>query len=290
MNENFFKRYIDAGCEVKRNVLAKSAFGKGTKLSCVVYPHDLMQTMRAIEICEDSIIIGRATNVVFCDGDFDKTLICTDLANKITLEGNGLYCMAGAGIASVCKECCRIGLSGIEPLSGIPGSIGGAIAMNAGAYGREICELVSYADVIKDGELMRLSNAQMRFGYRDSLALQEKIYIVGAMLDFAKADCEQVKQSIRGYRQRRLISQPSQKSLGSVFKRVDGISAGYYIDKAGLKGEREGGAQVSQKHAGFIVDTGGASYSDFITLAERVREIVKEFFGIKLEYEVRFLR
>lgn len=280
------------GSDVKFGVPAYGAFGSGGRVREIVSPRDGMALADAVRLMKGKnyVVLGGATDVLFPDGDYDGIVVSTLKAKDVSFCGNRMYCSAGARLPEVVKKCVARGLSGLEQLSGIPGSVGGAIAMNAGAFGREIAETLVRVDAVtREGDVVALSPRALDAGYRRTCLTQKGLTVLGAEFSLAESTRKEVRERVEGYAERRRVSQPAGRSLGSVFKRVDGVSAGYYIERAGLKGEKRGGAEISSKHANFIVNSGGATSGDFVFLAELAKNRVYELFGKKLEYEVIFL-
>ena len=279
-------------CDVSQNVPSPSTFGSGGRLACVAYPksgEELALVIRELKNNgEEYYVLGGCSNVLISDNGVDKAVISTRNLKGRKLSGENIYLGAGEKICDVCKFAADNSLSGIEGLCSIPGSVGGGIAMNCGAFGREIADVVGYVDILIDGRIERASAADMDFGYRRSNA-KETGAVVGVGITLAKGDKRTIAMDMKGYKIARSISQPKGKSLGSVFKKAEEISAGYYIDRAGLKGLKVGGAQISYTHANFIINAGGATSNDFLSLAEYARKEVDKTYGIKLEYEVEFL-
>lgn len=280
------------GAAVKKDSASFGAFGSGGRIKETVYPCDGLSLARVIGLLKDekSVVLGGATNVLFPDGDYDGTVIATSKAEDVMRRGDKIYCSAGARLPDVVKKCAGYALSGMEQLSGIPGTVGGAITMNAGAFGREIAELVTRVDAVtRDGRVVSFNADALGAGYRHTQISAKGLTVLGAEFSLVPSSSKEVKTCIDGFALRRSESQPKGRSLGSVFKRADGISAGYYIERAGLKGKRIGGAEISQKHAGFIINTGEATSADFVYLSELAKKAVYDKFGIELEYEVVFL-
>lgn len=280
------------GAKVKYGVPAFSAFGSGGIVSEAVYPVDGYALAKTIKLLkgEKYVVLGGATNVLFPDGVYDGTVIVTTAAKDFFRKGDRIYCAAGARLPDVVGKCCNCALSGLEQLSGIPGSVGGAITMNAGAFGREIAELITRVDAVtSDGEVVALSPSALEADYRHSCIAEKGLTVLGAELRLTPSSKREIRACIDGFAERRQTGQPQGRSLGSVFKRAEGVSAGYYIERAGLKGHKSGGAEISVKHANFIINSGGATSADFLALSELAKREVKERFDITLEYEVVFL-
>lgn len=200
---------------------------------------------------------------------------------------------AGAGclMAAVGKFAQQFGASGFEALSGIPGCVGGACAMNAGAYGAEMKDVIKFLTVVSPkGELLKLDASEIRFGYRTTSLLEEGYVVARAELSFKKGDAEAIRAAMDDYMARRKEKQPLEyPSAGSTFKRPEGAFAGQLIEQAGLKGFSVGGAQVSEKHAGFVINKDHASAQDIYDVIRGVQRRVEENSGICLEPEVRLL-
>ena len=238
-------------------------------------------------------VLGRLSNTLPCDTGYDGVLIKTDKLNRIFIDYDTVYATCGATTAHVAAELCKTGLSGFEELSGIPGSIGGAIYGNAGAFGKDISDSLSEVTFYSrsDDCVYTASKGELDFSYRNSLFKNNFGYIISAKFNFLRSTTAAVSTRMREVRQIRLNTQPvSELSLGSTFKRPRGdISAAKMIDECGLKGYRIGGAEVSRKHAGFIVNSGGATATDYLMLSDSVAGRVKKIFGVTLEREVELL-
>ena len=237
-------------------------------------------------------ILGAGTNVAPPDEGLDTLVIC--LAGGLgTLERRGEHTVAvGAGVpmARAAAFAAREGLTGLEFAHGIPGTVGGGVFMNAGAYGGELCQVVQETTVLRDGRLETVRGEAQGFGYRRSAFQDGGTVIVGALLALAPGDPEAIRARMRELAARRRASQPLElPSAGSAFKRPTGGYAAALIDQAGCKGLRVGGAAVSEKHAGFLVNLGGATCADLRALVAEVQRRVLESSGILLEPEIRFL-
>ena len=279
------------GAKVKYGENAPGAFGNACAVRETVYPKDGMALARTVAFLRgEAIVVGGATDVLFPDGNFERTVISVSRAKDVTFNGERVYCCAGARLPDVVSKCAKRALSGFEQLSGIPGSVGGAVKMNAGAFGREIAELITRVDAATaDGRIVALSPYALNAGYRRTDVEKKGLTVLGAEFALVSSTEREIRESVAEYAERRRLSQPEGRSLGSVFKRADGVSAGYYIERVGLKGEKKGGAEISVKHANFIINKGGATGADFLFLAELAKQRVFGKFGITLEYEVVFL-
>ena len=237
------------------------------------------------------VILGAGTNVLAPDAGIDGIVVCLKEFMDVMepLDGNRIRVGAGVTMTRAAVFAAGLGLSGMEFAHGIPGSVGGGVYMNAGAYGGEISQICESVDVLyPDGEVVTLSGADMNFSYRHSRIEDEGGIVVSAVFALTPAPEEQIRSCMRDLMQRRKTSQPLElPSAGSAFKRPVGGYAAALIDQAGLKGFQIGGAAVSEKHAGFVVNLGGATASDVCALLRSVADKVYALSGIQLEPEVR---
>ncbi len=254
---------------------------------------DIAQAMKAaVRAGETALVIGNGSNLLVRDGGIRGLVIAVgEGMREISVRGNTIVAQAGASMRKTALAARDAGLSGLECLAGIPGNVGGALAMNAGAYGGEIAQAVESVDAVtRMGECISLARDDLAFGYRSCALSQSGMAAVEARFALTPDDPKAIGRRMEDFTARRTASQPlNLPSAGSVFKRPEGAYAAKLIDDAGLKGLSVGGAQVSQKHAGFIVNTGGATAADVLALIELVREAVHARFGIWLETEIRVL-
>lgn len=244
------------------------------------------------EMKEDYLIIGNGSNLLITDAGIERPVIVLDknFLNITTIDEVTLYAEAGASLKSLANKALELGLGGLEAISGIPGTVGGAVYMNAGAYGSEIKDVVTKIRYIKNDSIAELDASEANFAHRRSI-FQDKGYIIlGAYFKLEKKDKKDIEEEQRDYTQRRKDKQPlGYPSAGSVFKRPEGYFASKLIEDAELKGLSVGGAMVSKKHSGFIINTGNASFDDVVTLIEKVKAIVQEKFAVSLEEEIRII-
>ncbi len=236
------------------------------------------------------VVLGNGSNVLVRDKGIRGLVLKLDAAmGEISHNGATVKAGAGAALGDVARYAGSIGLTGLEFAVGIPGSIGGAVFMNAGAYDGEIgCLVAAVTAVSPDGRLQRFGHADIRFGYRDSIFQHNGCIICEVELALAAGDDTAIGSKMSDYTCRREAKQPIElPSAGSTFKRPPGYFAGTLIEQAGLKGFRIGGAEVSGKHAGFIVNVGGATAADVLALIKEVQRQVFERFGVRLQPEVR---
>ena len=248
---------------------------------------------RARELSARPIILGNGTNLLFPDAGVDRLVIHTRDMNRVARVESDPCCLradAGASLARVAMTACRLGLTGLEFAHGIPGSVGGAVCMNAGAYGGEMSQVVSSAAVLFPDEGIRtLTGEALGFSYRHSLLTDcPDGVVLSAVFRLRSGDPAAIKAKMDELMTRRKTSQPMEyPSAGSTFKRPEGYFAGTLIEQCGLKGFAVGGACVSEKHAGFIVNKGGATCADVEALIRAIQDTVFQATGVELEPEIR---
>ena len=273
------------------------SFRIGGPAAAMAFPKSEEQLASLLRFCREigwkPVILGAGTNVLPRDEGLDALVICLrdGLTTLRRLEGDRLEIGAGVTMARAAEFACREGLSGLEFAHGIPGTLGGGLFMNAGAYGGELCQVALATYVMDDdGNVSVVRGEAQGFGYRTSAFQTMDGVIVRTVLQLRPGDPETIRAAMRDLAQRRRNSQPlNLPSAGSTFKRPVGGYAAALIQEAGLKGLRVGGACVSEKHAGFVVNDGGATCADVLELIKEVRQRVLEHSGIRLEPEVRLL-
>lgn len=237
-------------------------------------------------------VVGNMSNILPPDGVYCGVIVRTDSLNRRLIDGEVVTAEAGCRLSRIIWDMSKLGMSGAEELFMIPATLGGAVYNNAGAYGKCISDLLVEAKLYNPatGAIEIYSNVQLQFGYRTSVLKSRKLYLLSAKLKFLPSATLSVTDRIIHFVKARRASQPCEyPSLGSVFKRHSGVSAGYYIDRAGLKGMKEGGAVISEKHAGFIVNKGGATSEEVKKLIRCAKTTVLEHFGIELEEEIEIM-
>ena len=236
-------------------------------------------------------VIGHGSNLLVLDGGIRGLVIRVEKNMRaVRREGSRLTAQAGAMLGAVAAEAAEAGLTGLEFASGIPGTIGGGVTMNAGAYGGEMADVTVRADGIRpDGTPVSLDREALRFGYRTSAVQTMDFVVTEVTLELQPGDPAAIRARMNELNARRAEKQPLDvPSAGSTFKRPEGYFAAALIDQCGLKGYSVGAAQVSRKHAGFLTNTGSSS-RDFLELMQQVQRIVKERAGVQLEPEIRIL-
>ena len=234
--------------------------------------------------------LGGGTNILISDEGFRGAVIKTSNLNNIKmLDDNILYAEAGANLSSTALYACDLGLYGFIFAAGIPGTVGGAVCMNSGAFGSEISEILISCDVLLDGKVHTFSCDDMQYGYRKSIIHKNQGAILSALFQLREGDISYIKNELEKNNNHRRERQPLNcMSAGSTFKRATGHYTGKLIEDSGLKGFSIGGASVSQKHAGFIINKGNATAKDVNNLINHVIETVYNKFGVKLQPEIQF--
>lgn len=285
------------GCEATFNEPLKkhTSFKIGGNAALFVVPQTDDALSAIFKKCSDenirTVIIGNGSNLLVSDDGIDAVVILMTRENgEIRLvDETEIYCDAGVSLTKVCRFALENGLSGLEFAFGIPGSVGGAVFMNAGAYGGEIKDVITKCDYIApDGVSGQLSKEDMLLGYRTSVFNKNNCVISGAYFKLNKDSQDAIKERMNDFLARRKSKQPLEyPSAGSTFKRPEGYFAGALIEQSGLKGFSVGGAQVSEKHAGFVINKGDATARDVMSLVEYIQKKVKEDSGVDLEPEIR---
>lgn len=259
-------------------------------------PHSTEELQKILQICRENklefFILGNGSNLLVSDKGYRGAVIqLWKNFSDIETEDNTITVKAGALLSKVAAEALEESLTGMEFASGIPGTMGGAVMMNAGAYGGEMKDIIKEVTVLtREGELLTLSKEEMNFGYRTSVVKEKGYVVISAELQLRKGDREEIRKVMDELKERRVTKQPlDMPSAGSTFKRPEGYFAGKLIMDAGLRGFSVGGAQISEKHCGFVVNKGDATAADVLGLIGEVQKRVQEKFGVALEPEVKFL-
>ena len=251
---------------------------------------DVMQILKAYQV--PVTVIGNGSNLLVGDKGIRGAVIeFGKQIAQIHVEESKIMAEAGAALAAVAQQAYKAGLADMEFAAGIPGSVGGALVMNAGAYGGEMKDIVESVKVLsKDGKIMELSNEQMDFSYRHSCVTEQEYLVLSAVLKLQQEEPEKILARMEQLREQRVSKQPLEyPSAGSTFKRPEGYFAGKLIMDAGLADYTIGGAAVSKKHCGFVINKGGATAADILALIKRVQQVVKEQSGVELEPEVKLI-
>ena len=288
-----------SGCEAYMNepMSRHTSFKIGGNAEAYIKVQNVSQLKSILKECREAgiayFLIGNGSNILVNDEGLQGVVIklSGDFKNISLLDDTTIYCGAGASLASLCKFALNSGLSGLEFAWGIPGSVGGALFMNAGAYGGEMKQVVhSVSHITPKGEVGRIDRDDLEFGYRTSVYRRNDNIITGAVIKLKKDDPEAIRSRMDDFMGRRSDKQPlDYPSAGSVFKRPEGAFAGALIEQCGLKGKCRGGAQVSEKHAGFIINKSNATAADVRALIREVQTTVADQTGYELECELIIL-
>ena len=272
-----------------------SSFKIGGPADILIIPDTKEELLECVEICTKNktpfFILGRGSNILFTDKGVRGVVIKTTNLKEISkTDDNLIYAQAGVNLSALANFLLKENLAGFEFASGIPGNLGGAIYMNAGAYGEELKDVIHSVEVIRNNKQEILTNQQMLFDYRHSIAQEEDIVILGAYLSFVDGDPEAIKQKSLSLNKKRIQSQPlDMPNAGSTFRRPENNFAGKLVEDIGLKGYAIGGAQVSEKHAGFIVNTGDATAQDVMDLVEYIKKEVYAQTNVRLVEELKII-
>lgn len=283
-------------CAAALPLSSKSSFRIGGSADLAVFPKTAAELKYTVAYLKDRelpyIVVGKGSNILFEDDGYHGCVIFTDKMSRITVDGNRITAGAGASVTALATTAKNASLTGLEFSYGIPGSVGGAVVMNAGAYGGEMSGVFESCEIFDTEklELCVFSAAQMDYSYRHSIFTENKNLIcLSATFALKEGNKEEIEAVMRDLMGRRISKQPlDYPSAGSVFKRpAPDIFVGKLIEDSGLKGYTIGGAQVSEKHAGFIINVGGATARDVLDLVEHIRTVIRKNYGVELECEVR---
>ena len=293
MIESFINKY-----EYYKNVSLKKYNTYKIDVNCdyLVYPKSIHELQELLKYLKDNnihyLILGNGSNVILARPNFD-VVIKLDRINNIEIKDNIVIAGAGVSLIKLSNICMENNLNGLSFAGGIPGLLGASTAMNAGAYKEDMASIVKEVKVLTPNlEIKTMKNSELEYAYRDSFLKRNKDFIcVEVTLSLEYEDKEIIKHRMLDRRDRRISSQPvNMPSAGSVFRNPEGLSAGKLIEDIGLKGYTIGGAQVSEKHANFIINTSNAKYEDIISLIDYIKEKVKEKYNIDLILEQEIVR
>ena len=272
-----------------------TTFRVGGPADIMIQPTTPEEAVAAIRTAKEAgvpvFVMGNGSNLVVKDGGMDGVVVLLgEKMSAIRCEGTRLYAQAGALLSRLSREALNAGLEGLVFASGIPGTVGGAVAMNAGAYGGEMKDVLVRARVLVNDELIWMTKDELDMGYRTTRPLREGGIVLEAEFELKQGDKDALTVQTQELARKRREKQPlAFPSAGSTFKRPEGYFAGALIEQAGLKGASVGGAQVSTLHAGFVINTGNATASDILGLIAHVQKVVYDINGVMLEPEVRIV-
>ena len=273
-----------------------TTFRIGGPAEVFIMPKSVKQVQMAVKICQEEqipyFILGNGSNLLVSDRGYRGVIIQMDRnMGEIQVEGTEIQAAAGALLSSIAVAARRESLTGFEFAGGIPGTLGGAVVMNAGAYGGEIKDVLKEVTVMDgEGKIFTLPASELEMGYRTSIIKTAGYLVLSARITLSRGEEEDIKARTRELSEMRTQKQPlDYPSAGSTFKRPEGYFAGKLIMDSGLRGYSVGGAMVSEKHCGFVINKGNATAEDVVSLMKHVTEVVQEKYGVTLEPEVKFL-
>ena len=278
------------------NAFEHTSFRIGGPADLFVTPDDIDELRDVIAACKAAgvphFVLGCGSDLLVADEGYRGVIVsCAKGLVNVAVDGETIACQAGMALREASEMACELGLSGLEFACGIPGSVGGACFMNAGAYGGCVADVLeSVRCLMPDGTQQSLPVGELAMGYRASRVRDEGLVVLSATFRLHEDDQDDIRARMDDFTQRRRKKQPLElPSAGSTFKRPEGHFAGKLISDAGLKGYAHGGASVSTKHAGFVVNNGGATAADVHAVIRHVQDEVERQFGVRLEPELRFL-
>lgn len=293
MNENFIKNY-----EYYKDISLKkyNTYRLDVKCGYLIYPSNTKELIDLLKYLKESnisyFILGGGSNIILAKPYFD-VVIKLDKLNNIEIKDNIVTAEAGVSLIYLANLCMNNNLNGLAFAGGIPGMVGASTAMNAGAYKEDMASIVKEVKVVTpELEVITLTNKDLNYSYRNSFLKEHKDYICTEVtLEMSYLDKDKIKETMTSRKKRRIDTQPLDKpSAGSVFRNPEGLSAGKLIEDAGLKGYKIGGAEISTKHANFIVNTGDATYEDILELIDYTKKKIKEKYNIDLILEQEIIR
>lgn len=296
MNKELMIKQFPEIALLKDEALLNYTYTKtGGPADILAFPKSAKEVEQIVAYCRETdipwLVLGNASNLIVRDGGIRGVVIMLSEMNQITVEDTTLIVEAGAKLIDTTYVALHESLTGFEFACGIPGSVGGAVFMNAGAYDGEIQDIFASCDVLlADGRVVTMMKEEMAFSYRHSTLQDQHAIILSARFDLAQGDQDQIKKRMDELTELRQLKQPLEyPSCGSVFKRPVGHFTGKLIQDAGLQGLKWGGAQISEKHAGFIVNVDHATATDYVELIAHIQQVIKERFDVQLETEVRII-
>ena len=293
MNENFIKNY-----EYYKDISLKkyNTYRLDVKCGYLIYPGTVEELTNLLKYLKENninyFILGGGSNIILAKPYFD-VVIKLDKLNNIEIKDNIVTAEAGVSLIYLANLCMNNNLNGLAFAGGIPGMVGASTAMNAGAYKEDMASIVKEVKVVTpELEVIRLTNKDLNYSYRNSFLKEHKDYICTEVtLEMSYLDKDKIKETMTSRKKRRIDTQPLDKpSAGSVFRNPEGLSAGKLIEDAGLKGYKIGGAEISTKHANFIVNTGDTTYEDILELIDYTKKKIKEIYNIDLILEQEIIR
>ncbi len=286
----------EIGCEysIAESMRKHTTFKIGGPCDIMFFPDTKQMAVEIIKACSDMslhyIVLGNGSDMVFGSSGYSGAVISMSRLNSMYVDGNRIYCDAGVSMSALCNLALENSLTGAERLFGIPGTVGGAVCMNAGAYGGQIGDILVSCDYFDGDELANRLSGELELSYRHSIFSVGNKVVLSACFELEKGDKEQIRAAMDDYINRRRSKQPVEyPSAGSVFLRPEGHFAGALVEQCGFKGYSIGGAQVSEKHAGFIINKGDATSGDVKALVNEIKSKVYHETGVALQCEIKFV-
>ena len=300
MNQEFYKKLesilTEEQVKIEEPMKNHTTFRVGGPAAYFVMPRTAEEVAKVTELCAQEnvpyYIVGNGSNLLVSDKGYDGVIIqIYKQMSQVEVKGREIYAQAGALLSMVAKRALDTELAEFEFAAGIPGTLGGACVMNAGAYGGEMKDVLKSVTVLdKDGNVKKLAKDELELGYRTSVIAKKGYIVLDAVIELKEGKAEEIKALMDDLKERRITKQPLEyPSAGSTFKRPEGYFAGKLIQDADLRGFQVGGAQVSEKHCGFVINKDGATASDVMELMRQVSDKVYDKFGVRLEPEVKRL-
>lgn len=300
MNQEFYKKLesilTEEQVKIEEPMKNHTTFRVGGPAAYFVMPRTAEEVAKVTELCAQEnvpyYIVGNGSNLLVSDKGYDGVIIqIYKQMSQVEVKGREIYAQAGVLLSMVAKRALDTELAGFEFAAGIPGTLGGACVMNAGAYGGEMKDVLKSVTVLdKDGNVKKLAKDELELGYRTSVIAKKGYIVLDAVMELKEGKAEEIKALMDDLKERRITKQPLEyPSAGSTFKRPEGYFAGKLIQDADLRGFQVGGAQVSEKHCGFVINKDGATASDVMELMRQVSDKVYDKFGVRLEPEVKRL-
>ncbi len=299
MLNSLIENYSSIGIAYKTSepMSEHTTFRIGGEADVFACPDSVEQLIDAIKIAKNEgvkfIVVGRGSNLLFSDDGFRGVVISTENLKKISVEGNRIICECGVTMTVLAQKARDAELQGLSFAYGIPGFVGGAVYMNAGAYGGQMSDVMvksTYYNTETD-EICIVEGDGHKFGYRESIYKENPNYVIlSAEMELTNGKYDEIKAEMEDFMERRRSKQPLEyPSAGSVFKRCEGYFTGKLIEESGLKGKRVGGAEVSVKHAGFIINVGGAKASDVLQLVQIIKDEIRKNYSLELVCEIIYV-
>lgn len=292
--EELYRIVGESNVKLQEPMSRHTTFQIGGPAEYFVTPETIEELGQVISSCNAAhtpfFILGNGSNLLVSDNGMDGVVIqLFQNLQQFSIEGNIVKAQAGLLLSKLGNGVKKAGLTGFEFAAGIPGTLGGAVVMNAGAYGGEMKDIIKFVQVMDyDGNLLELTREEMDFSYRHSIIMEKKYIVIGATMELEPGDEDVISEKMKELAIARKTKQPLEyPSAGSTFKRPEGYFAGKLIQDANLRGYTVGGAQISEKHCGFVINKGNATAKDVMQLIADVQSKVKEKFGVDLEPEVR---